>query len=117
MNTTTTGVLLIKAESGTVRAANATSARNSLVPATRRKSRARASIAPVLSNAALSTNMQPITIGALLLKTASVSSVPRMPVTKQQAHCGERDEVGRKPLPQERHEDQHHERENNDQMK
>ena len=42
----------------------------------RRKIRARASIAPVLSSAALSTNMQPITIGALLLKTASTWSVP-----------------------------------------
>ena len=83
MKTTTTGVLLTNAESGTVKMASAANARSSLLPAMRRKTRASASIAPVLSNAALRTNMQPITIGALLLKTASASLVLRMPVTSR----------------------------------
>ena len=40
MNTTTTGVLFTKAESGTVKTASTTRARNSLAPASRRKTRA-----------------------------------------------------------------------------
>ena len=82
MKTTTTGVLLMKAESGRVKPASTTSARNSLAPARRKKIRARASIAPVRSSAALRTNMQPIVIGALLLKTLSVSSALRVPLSK-----------------------------------
>lgn len=70
----------MKAESGTVRTASARSARTSLVPAIRKKIRASASIAPVRSKAALRTNMQPIVIGALLLKTLSASSAWIVPV-------------------------------------
>ncbi len=80
-NTTTTGMWLTNAESGNVRSARAARARHSLVPAIRMKMRARVSIAPVRSSPALKTNMQLITIGALLLKTVSVSSALRTPVT------------------------------------
>ena len=45
------------------------------------KMRARESITPVRSRPALSTNMQLITIGALLLKTLSVSSAVSTPET------------------------------------
>ena len=79
--TTTTGMWLTMAESGKIRSARASKARHSFLPASRIKTRASESIAPVRSSPALKTNMQPITTGALLLKTASVSSALRIPVT------------------------------------
>ena len=62
---------MIRAESGNANAARASAARRSVVPAMRVKIRARESITPVRSKPALSTNMELITIGALLLKTVT----------------------------------------------
>ena len=78
--TTTTGMWLTGLRAAGQKREGKDRAR-SVVPAMRMNPRASVSIAPVRSSAALRTNMELMMIGALLLKTVSVSSAVSTPVT------------------------------------
>ena len=78
--TTTTGVLLTKAESTAPVSMRTASTRSSPSPARRRNQRPMMSMQPERSSPALRMNMQAMVIGAGLLKAPSISSFERMPV-------------------------------------
>ena len=75
--TTTTGVLLTKAESTAPVTMRITRTLSSRTPATLRKPLPKARMQPLFSSPALSTNMQAMVSGAALLKAPSRSSFPK----------------------------------------
>ena len=79
INTTTTGVLLTKAESGATISISITRILISLEPANLPNHSPNASIVPVLSRAALSTNMHETIIGAGLENTANAFASGNIP--------------------------------------
>ena len=80
IKTTTTGVLLTKADKTATISINTNKTLNSFLPANFSNHSPKASIVPVLSNAALNTNIQDTIIGAGFENTESALFSSKMPI-------------------------------------